>query len=163
MVKIFRLLGAALLTATLAWSPAWAQAIRINPVPPHVKPNWTKVPGTPQVYYAPNLPTDVFRYQGKYYFYWEGYFYRGTRPSGPWKVVTKVPPVFSDLDPSYFKTARKPEAPPPPTAAPERPVMQTPPPAQPRETVPGASGQPQEAPAPPPPGPEGAGQPPKVM
>ncbi len=64
----------------LAWSGPrglGAQDIRINPVPPGVKPQWTRVPGTPQVSWAPNLPTDVFRYGGKYYFFWENYFYRG--------------------------------------------------------------------------------------
>jgi hypothetical protein len=45
-----------------------AQDIHINPVPPGVKPQWTRVPGAPQVSWAPNLPTDVFRYGGKYYF-----------------------------------------------------------------------------------------------
>ena len=83
-----------------------AQDIRINPVPPGVKPQWTRVPGTPQVSWAPNLPTDVFRYGGKYYFFWENYFYRGSAPEGPWKAVVKVPEVFYQVDPAYFKTVK---------------------------------------------------------
>ena len=83
-----------------------AQDIRINPVPPGVKPQWTRVPGTPQVSWAPNLPTDVFRYGGKYYFFWENYFYRGPAPEGPWKAVVKVPKVFYQVDPAYFKTVK---------------------------------------------------------
>jgi hypothetical protein len=86
---------------------AGAQDIRINPVPPNVKPQWTQVPGVPQVSWAPNLPTDVFRYRGKYYFFWENYFYRGAAPEGPWKVVVKVPEVFYNVDQAYFKTAKK--------------------------------------------------------
>jgi hypothetical protein len=84
-----------------------AQDIRINPVPPDLKPQWTQVPGAPQVSWAPNLPTDVFRYRGKYYFFWENYFYRSSAPQGPWKAVMKVPEVFYKVDPAYFKTPKK--------------------------------------------------------
>jgi hypothetical protein len=84
-----------------------AQDIRINPVPPGVKPQWTKVPGAPQVSWAPNLPTDVFRYRGKYYFFWGNFFYQGARPEGPWKSVVKVPEVFYQVGPACFKTAKK--------------------------------------------------------
>ena len=86
---------------------AGAQDIRINPVPPGSKPQWTKVPGAPQVSWAPNLPTDVFRYRGKYYFFWGNFFYQGPRPEGPWKSVVKVPEVFYQVGPAYFKTAKK--------------------------------------------------------
>ena len=86
---------------------AGAQDIRIDPVPPGVKPRWTKVPGAPQVSWAPNLPTDVFRYRGKYYFFWKNFFYQGPRPEGPWKSVVKVPQVFYQVGPTYFKTVKK--------------------------------------------------------
>ena len=86
---------------------AGAQDIRIDPVPPGVKAQWTQVPGAPQVFWAPNLPTDLFRYRGKYYFFWENYFYQGSRPEGPWKLVSKVPQVFYNVDPAYFKTVKK--------------------------------------------------------
>src|SRR5665647_2227250 len=86
---------------------AGAQDIHIIPVPAGVKPQWTRVPGAPQVFWAPNLPTDVFRYSGKYYFFWENYFYRGPAPEGPWKAVVKVPEVFYQVDPAYFKTVKK--------------------------------------------------------
>jgi hypothetical protein len=98
------LLILALMVAPLA---AGAQDIRINPVPPGVKPQWTKVPGAPQVSWAPNLPTDVFRYRGKYYFFWANFFYQGPRPEGPWKSVVKVPEVFYQVGPAYFKTAKQ--------------------------------------------------------
>ena len=100
------LLLLAILALVAAPEAFGAQDIRINPVPPGVKPQWTRVPGAPQVSWAPNLPTDVFRYGGKYYFFWENYFYRGSAPEGPWKAVVKVPEVFYQVDPAYFKTVK---------------------------------------------------------
>jgi hypothetical protein len=118
-----------------------AQNIRINPVPPGVKPRWTRVPGAPQVSWAPNLPTDVFRYGGKYYFFWENYFYRGPAPEGPWKSVAKVPEVFYQVDPAYFKTVKPAgEAP----AAPKAKIIEVPPTEPPAQ----APGEPQPEPPP---------------
>ena len=138
-----------------------AQDIRINPVPPGVKPQWTRVPGTPQVSWAPNLPTDVFRYGGKYYFFWENYFYRGSAPEGPWKLVVKVPEVFYQVDPAYFKTVNKtgetPAPPAGPTPSPKAKIIDIPP------TGPPAQAPPEPAPQTPP-GPEATpAKPPKVM
>ena len=108
-----------------------AQDIRINPVPPGVKPRWTRVSGAPQVSWAPNLPTDVFRYSGKYYFYWENYFYRGSAPEGPWKLLVKVPEVFYQVDPAYFKTVKPageaPAAPAGSTPSPKAKIIEIPP------------------------------------
>ena len=113
-----------------------AQDIRINPVPPGVKPRWTRVPGAPQVSWAPNLPTDVFRYGGKYYFFWENYFYRGSGPEGPWKAVVKVPEVFYQVDPAYFKTAKPageaPAAPAGSMPSPKGKIIEIPPTAPPK-------------------------------
>jgi len=97
----------AIVALVAASQAAGAQDIRINPVPSGVKAQWTQVPGVPQVSWAPNLPTDVFRYRGKYYFFWENFFYQGPRPEGPWKLVVKVPEVFYKVDPAYFKTVKK--------------------------------------------------------
>ena len=44
---------------------AGAQDIRIDPVPPGVKPQWTQVPGAPQVFWAPNLPHRRFSLSGQ--------------------------------------------------------------------------------------------------
>jgi hypothetical protein len=122
---------------------AGAQDIRINPVPLGSKPQWTQVPGAPQVSYAPNLPTDVFRYRGKYYFFWGNFFYSGPRPQGPWKSVAKVPEVFYDIDPAYFKTAKKAGgAPAPPATAgesvtpPKAKIIDIPPAAPPAQASP---------------------------
>jgi hypothetical protein len=143
--------------AAVPWT-AGAQDIRINPVPPGLQPQWTKIPGVPQVSWAPNLPTDVFRYRGKYYFFWDNYFYRGPAPQGPWKLVGKVPEVFYDVDPAYFKTVKKaagtPAAPPTPAEPapppPKAKFIELPPasPAPPAPASPSPAG-PGETPAPP--------------
>jgi hypothetical protein len=140
-----------------------AQEIRIKPVPPGVKPQWTQVPGTPQVSWAPNLPTDVFRYRGQYYFFWENYFYQGPTPQGPWNAVVKVPKVFYQIDPAYFKTAKKaaeaPAAPEGAAPAPKAKIIDLPPAAPPAQVPP----EPEPA-APASPEPPGAPvTPPKVM
>ncbi len=142
----------------LSGAAALAQDIHIIPVPPDVKPQWTPIPGAPQVSWAPNILTDVFRYRGKYYFFWDNYFYRGSRPQGPWKIVKNVPKVFFKVNPSYFKTANQaaaPAAPLPPgeSVSPKIKVIEIPPPAPPAP-----------APVPAPPGPqEPSPPPPKVM
>jgi hypothetical protein len=137
-----------------------AQDIRINPVPPGVTPQWTRVPGTPQISWAPNLPTDVFRYRGKYYFFWENYFYRGSAPEGPWKAVVKVPEVFYQVGPAYFKTAKPageaPAAPAASTPSPKAKTIDIPPTAPPELAPPVLA--PQDLP-----GPEETPKPPKVM
>lgn len=155
------LLLLAILALVAAPEAFGAQTILINPVPPDVKPQWTRVPGVPQVSWAPNLPTDVFRYGGKYYFFWEKYFYRGPAPEGPWKAVVKVPEVFYQIDPAYFKTAK------PAGEAPAAPVESAPSPKAKTIEIPPPAPQDQAAPelAPQgPPGPEETpAKPPKVM
>jgi hypothetical protein len=117
-----------------------AQDIRINPVPPGVKPQWTGVPGAPQVSWAPNLPTDVFRYRGKYYFFWENSLYRGSAPEGPWKAVVQVPEVFYQVDSAYFKTLKParqtPAAPAGSTPFPKAKIIDIPPTAPPAQASP---------------------------
>ena len=140
---------------------AGAQDIRIDPVPPNLKPKWTQVPGAPQVSWAPNLPTDIFRYGGKYYFFWENYFYRGSAPEGPWKSVKKVPEVFYQVDPAYFKTVKPagqaPAAPAESTPSPKAKIIEIPPTASPAQA-------PTELTPPTPPGPEETpAKPPRVM
>jgi hypothetical protein len=142
---------------------AGAQDIRINPVPPHVTPKWTPVPGVPQVSWAPNLPTDVFRYRGKYYFFWENYFYQSAAPEGPWKSVVKVPEVFYNVDPAYFKTAKKtqetPVAPGGATPSPKAKIIEVPPAGPPAQ----APAAPKPAPPASPAAPGAPEKPPKVM
>jgi hypothetical protein len=142
---------------------AGAQDIRINPVPPDLKPQWTQVPGAPQVSWAPNLPTDVFRYRGNYYFFWENYFYRGSAPEGPWKAVVKVPEVFYQVAPAYFKTVKQageaPAAPGGSAPPPKAKIIDLPPTAPPAQPLPEPGPAPSGSPEPP-----GAPTaPPKVM
>ena len=152
------------IVALVAFSgTAGAQDIRINPVPPNLKPQWTQVPGAPQVSWAPNLPTDVFRYRGKYYFFWENFFYQGPRPEGPWKAVVKVPGVFYEIDPAYFKTVKKageaPAAPGGSTPSPKAKIIDLPPTAPPAKPLP----EPGSAPSGSPEAPGAPPAPPKVM
>jgi hypothetical protein len=155
------LLLLAILALVAAPEAFGAQDIRINPVPPGVKPQWTRVPGAPQVSWAPNLPTDVFRYDGKYYFFWENYFYRGSAPEGPWKSVKKVPEVFYQVDPAYFKTVKPagetPGAPAGSTPSPRAKIIDIPP------TGPPAQAPPELAPQTPPGPQEPSAKPPRVM
>jgi hypothetical protein len=146
----------AVLALVAAPQAAGAQDIRINPVPPGSKPQWTQVPGAPQVSWAPNLPTDVFRYRGKYYFFWGNFFYQGPRPEGPWKSVVKVPEVFYQVDPAYFKTVKPAGGAP---AAPATPgESMTPPKAKIIDIPPAAP--PAQPPAEPQPAPSGSPEPP---
>jgi hypothetical protein len=156
MAHLKRLLTSLLLAAALAAPPALAQDIRIDPVPPNIKPQWTPVPGVPQVYYAPNLPTDVFKYRGKYYFFWADYFYVGKKARGPWRALKEVPEIFHRLDPTYFKTAKQPAPPPPPPVAPQEEVTPIPLAPAPETTPPAAPAPPQT----PEPQPKGAPAPP---
>jgi len=143
----------AILALVAAPAAVGAQDIRINPVPPNLKPQWTRVPGAPQVSWAPNLPTDVFRYRGKYYFFWENYFYQGSAPQGPWKAVVKVPKVFYQIDPAYFKTVKKageaPAAPGGATPSPKAKIIDIPPTAPPAQALPEPGATPPGSPEPP--------------
>ncbi len=75
-------------------------------MPPHVTPRWAPVPAARGVVYAPNLPTDVFPYRGRYHFYWEGYWYRAAKVRGAYDWVKQVPAFIFQIPPGYFKTLR---------------------------------------------------------
>jgi hypothetical protein len=132
MSRLTRLMLLLALGLALAASPAQAQKLNINPVPPHVKPQWTPLPNNHRIFYAPNLPTDVFRYRGKYYLFWNGTLFKSKKIQGPWLMELKVPPFFYEIDPSYFKTVKKEPAPEP--APPMGPGPMAPP--EPGEVVP---------------------------
>jgi hypothetical protein len=139
MARLAGLLLVLLFTA--AAIPAGAQDIRINPVPPHVKPQWTPVPGASGVDYAPNLSVDLFRYKSQFYLFWAGLLFKSHQPQGPWSLVKDTPPFFYQIDPKYFKTVKQPAAKPPAST----PAAPAPEPSAP-ETTPAP-----ERPAPPPP------------
>ena len=104
--RFLRLSLSAALYFSLAGQPALADGPRIIPVPPGVTPQWTRVPEAPKLYYAPNIPTDLFRYKGAYYFFLNNMWYKGSSVKGPWQPTFQVPPPLKTLDPSYLKTAR---------------------------------------------------------
>ena len=60
------------------------------PPPPRIviaeRPEFIAVPGT-LVYTVANTNYDVFRYNGTYYAYNDGYWYRSSKTSGPYVVV----------------------------------------------------------------------------
>ncbi len=120
------LLMLAVLAIGFAAGTAWAERLRVFPVPPHVTPQWTAMPDLPQMSYAPNLPTDLFRYKGRYYLYWEGIWYRGNKIKGPWNRLEPPPAILQQINAGYFKTLPKPGAQPPGAAAPPGEVLLTP-------------------------------------
>ncbi len=99
------LLLVVLLTAGAA--PAWSQAYvpLPLPVPPGVAPAWAPVPTSPQVFYAQNIPVDLFLLHKKYYYYYGGYWYQSKYLEGPWGLVQKkLPPAIMRINRAYFKT-----------------------------------------------------------
>ncbi len=74
-----------------------------GPVDPRLTPQWTRVAGVTEVEYAPNLQTDVFRYQGSYYCWHDGRWHRTSTWGGAWAVIPQPPPVLSRIEPAYFK------------------------------------------------------------
>jgi hypothetical protein len=111
----------AVLATTLSGSPAGAERLRIIPVPPDVTAQWTPMPDLPQVYFAPNLPTDVFRHRGRYFLYWEGIWYQSRKIKGPWTRQDHPPAILSRIQTSYFKTLPRGGAQPPGAGAPVAP------------------------------------------
>lgn len=106
-LQICKLLLAAVLSVVFAGGPAGAERLRIIPVPPHVTAQWTPMPEVPQVFFAPNLPTDVFRHRGRYYFFWEGVWYRSNKVKGPWSRLEPPPAFVSQIPPAYYKTVSR--------------------------------------------------------
>lgn len=93
------------LLTLLAAPPVWAKKKAwVNPVPADVTVQWVPVPQVAAVQYAPNLPADFFRYQGKYYYYFNNLWYLGPAATGPWQQLQAPPPVFYQIQPVYFKT-----------------------------------------------------------
>ena len=107
MPLLLKLWTAAGLGLALTAAPVAAQDIHIEPIPPHVKPQWTPVPNVPGAFYAPNIPTDVLPPRQQILFYWQGYLYRGSKARGPWKSVKQPPDWLSAIDPALFKTVKQ--------------------------------------------------------
>ncbi|MEW6387944.1 MAG: hypothetical protein AB1491_10560 [Thermodesulfobacteriota bacterium] len=95
------LISAVLVLVTVAG--AWGQKVSVNPWPPNARPQWTPIPQVPGLEYAPNLPTDVFRYQKQYFFLHGGKWYYSRKVAGPWQLLSRPPQIFSGVEAAYFK------------------------------------------------------------
>ncbi len=107
-----KLLLVLMLLGTLV-APAWAQmggpppapgVALPPPIPPGVAPAWTVVPTSPKVFYAPNIPADLFLLHKRYYYYYGGAWYQSKHPMGPWHPVRKPRPALYRVNRSFFKT-----------------------------------------------------------
>jgi len=107
----------AVLAMALSYQPVAAEHLRIIPVPPNTVPEWTPLPDLPQVSYAPNIPTDVFKLRGRYFLLWEGVWYQSKKIKGPFARVDQPPDILSSIQADYFKM-RPPGGPPPTGTAP---------------------------------------------
>src|SRR5512139_3354919 len=105
------------LLLVLAWlaacaAPAWSQmvpppppgAALPAPVPSGVAPAWTPVPTSPKVFYAPNVPADLFLLHKRYYYYYGGAWYQSKHLVGPWRPVRKPHQALYRVSRTYFKT-----------------------------------------------------------
>jgi hypothetical protein len=100
LLKILAILG---LSLAMAASPALAGGLTVVPIISIGQPNWVPVPGVPGVRYAPNIPADMFRYRGSYYYRYGGRWYQGRAVRGPWAVVSAPPRAFYRIQAPYFK------------------------------------------------------------
>lgn len=92
------------LSLALAGTPALADNFIVQlPVIAPGTPAWAPIPGAPGVQYAPNIGSDLFRYQGSYYCQHQGRWYRGPGLGGPWAGIQNPPPVFYRIEAPYFK------------------------------------------------------------
>lgn len=76
-----------------------------------VYPNLVRVPGYP-VYYAPNVPTNYFFYDGLYWVFQDDNWYESSWYNGPWELVPpdavplfilRVPVRYYHRPPVYFR------------------------------------------------------------
>ncbi|MFZ5906782.1 MAG: hypothetical protein ACOYVJ_05165 [Nitrospirota bacterium] len=79
------------------------------PPPPHIRvvspPRVHLIPQTP-VYYAPYLEAPILFYSGYWYLPSDGYWFRASSYSGPWRYISpwKVPVVVRDIPRhAYFR------------------------------------------------------------
>src|SRR6202034_4060976 len=65
------------------------------PAPPQFRP----IPGTTMTY-AVNTPFEVIETGGKFYACYQGAWFVGSSPTGPWVLATSVPEVIYTIPPS---------------------------------------------------------------
>ena len=91
------------LVILITGSMALAQKITDRGVPLAAQPQWESIPEVPGVEYAPNIGQDLFRYRGGFFNFQGGAWFRATAANGPWVPVQEPPPVFYNIQASYFK------------------------------------------------------------
>ncbi|MBW1916526.1 MAG: hypothetical protein JRI57_00680 [Deltaproteobacteria bacterium] len=108
MSRIIKLLLALMvMVGCLAYGPRIQNCLAGPPAHPQKGPQWHPVKGVHGVEYASDsadLPGDLFRYGKKYYYYHQGNWYHGETYRGPWKRVQRIPPIFREIGPEYYKT-----------------------------------------------------------
>ncbi|MFL5285271.1 MAG: hypothetical protein ACJ8AW_30910, partial [Rhodopila sp.] len=62
-------------------------------------PQFRPIPGTP-MQYAVNTPYEVIETGGTYFVCYQGAWFTGPSPNGPWVLATSVPPVIYTIPPS---------------------------------------------------------------
>src|SRR4051812_48230397 len=62
-------------------------------------PQFRPIPGTP-MQYAVNTPYEVIETDGTYFLCYQGAWFTGPSPNGPWVLATSVPPVIYTIPPS---------------------------------------------------------------
>jgi hypothetical protein len=78
---------------------------RYTPPPPiNLAPRWAPVPEAPNVYYAPNLGQDVFRYGDRFYYFSQGLWQIAQALAGPWQAIQGPPPAFYNVPAPYFQS-----------------------------------------------------------
>ncbi len=91
------------LVISLTGSFAQADRVAVVPGAPGGPPQWMAIPHVPGVEYAPNIGQDMFRYQGGFYNFQGGSWFRAPAINGPWMSVPQPPPVFYNIQSPYFK------------------------------------------------------------
>ena len=103
MLGLTKKVALLVLLTLLMGNQAMADPRYAPPVPSDLSPRWAPVPQVPGAYYAPNLPSDLFRYGNQFYYYNQGLWQIARALTGPWQVIQNPPQAFYNIGPTYFK------------------------------------------------------------
>jgi hypothetical protein len=81
-----------------------AQPRYVPPPSVNLAPRWAPVPEAPNVYYAPNLGQDLFRFGNQFYYFSQGLWQIAQALTGPWQVIANPPQAFYNVPQQYFRT-----------------------------------------------------------
>ena len=98
-IIVMSLIMVILLTGSFAWADNFNGLHVVKTSPPH----WQAIPGAPGVEYAPHIGQDLFRYQGGFFNFQGGAWFRAGLPTGPWAPIPEPPQVFYQIQAPYFK------------------------------------------------------------